>query len=261
MPPLNASIPAALLIAAIIGAPLRAADVDDLGSLYVGSRHSSTSAANDDVNTNLTITEKSSNGKFKGFLDKVAITGKINSAGAIKFNGKFTSNNGNTKLTKGKAQLSASGGYVLGSFTLKSTGSFSTLTGKYTFITSSLSTAAPANHAAGTGGATVWEGFDISSVTTDPETRPAFLAIENPQSNGAFTGDYGGIPVTGKITSTGKVTFGGVTTVEGGSEQLTAKGQLSFTGTFLLGSFKTVGKGALAGENNSGTFYLSSEER
>lgn len=81
--------------------------------------------------------------------------------------------------------------------------------------------------------------------TTTPlfEVGDAFLAIDSKQANGAFSGEFAGIAIRGKVTQNGKVTFSG-RDEEDPREQIRAgKAQLSATGRFLVGSFTYVEPG------------------
>lgn len=106
---------------------IRAADVNDLNEAYSGGAHHVSVAADEDENITLVIQDRQSNGKFSGQLGGIAVTGKVTSTGKVTFAGKT----GGSSFKQGKAQLSATGRFLVGSFVWQS--SDSPASGKYIF--------------------------------------------------------------------------------------------------------------------------------
>jgi hypothetical protein len=248
--------------------PVSASSIADLASTYNGAWHSTTSAANENLPTGLTVLETSTNGKFTGFLGDQFIAGKVSSKGVITFKSQATRTArlqpqgiaGTATISKGKAQLSATGKFIVGTFSYKGTGGLASLTGKYLF-----SLGLPVGLAKGA-------EVGISAAPTDLATRylgtahNSTLAVtENlifdlhdivRSQNGNITAILGEVPMTGKVSKTGKVTVKGKRAITGGTFSAAGAGQLSATGRYFLGAIKSKGTGSIA--NQTGTFTFES---
>lgn len=256
-----------LVLALAVGSiPASASNISDLATAYTGSWHSITTAENENLPAGLAISATSTNGKFTGFFQGIPITGKVSSKGVITFKGKSSGSAnrqtqgiaGTGAISKGKAQLSATGRFIGGTFTYKGTGGLAALSGKYLFslglpVESAGEVAASARPE---DLATRYLGNAHNSTLAITENLIFDLSNIVRASNGKITAKIGDSPVSGKVSRTGKVTFGGKSTFSGGTFSVKAAGQLSATGKFYLGAGSSKGTGS--SENQTGKFTFES---
>ena len=97
-----------------------AADISDLRPAYGGSAHHNQNPAGEEVGIDFQLDAGQANGKFTGFIGSVyPITGKVTSTGKVTFSGGGASKGVTLKIKKGKAQLSATGEFLVGSLVLE----------------------------------------------------------------------------------------------------------------------------------------------
>jgi hypothetical protein len=114
-------------------APTAGANIDDLARGYEGRAHHSTNEFSEDIAFSIVDIEKDGT-KFRGVVGAVTIQGKVTGSGKITFSGEGNQGGGTLAFQKGTGQLSASGQFIVGSFTLQLNGGmFAVAPGKYTF--------------------------------------------------------------------------------------------------------------------------------
>lgn len=119
------------------GGPARmnAANINDLNGPYSGFLHHNNTASQENVDVNFTIDSKGSGGKFEGTFSTVPVKGVVGPKGKMFFSGTLNAGGFVVRIKKGKAQLSATGKFIVGSFVGESTLLPST-SGPYTFTVS-----------------------------------------------------------------------------------------------------------------------------
>ena len=115
----------------LAGAPASASNISDLKEFYGGSWHCTTSTDNENLSKEFIVTSTNHDGTFSGIFGSVRINGKVNGKGKITFSGSGNENASsapasggvvNAQIKNGKAQLSATGRFIVGSFTYEGTG-------------------------------------------------------------------------------------------------------------------------------------------
>lgn len=117
-----------LAVAALTMAPLSAADIDNLAPGYEGGQYHTTDAGQEFQLMVLSQLTAEGGGKFSGNYGSVPITGKVTNTGKMTFSGKTTQMGATIQVKSGKGQLSATGRFIIGSFTVKSDGKTEKLT-------------------------------------------------------------------------------------------------------------------------------------
>lgn len=258
---------AALTAMITVGAPpTDAAGINDLDTFYGGSAHSTTDTDLEDLSLSLGVLESSPNGKFSGFIAGVNISGKVTANGKMTFSGSGLAESApagdpsNGQIKKGKAQVSATGRFIVGSFTFIGSGSLASRSGKYIFsITSDLNTVAVQGSGSASGLADAYSGSAHHSTISVLEDQPFDWATQSSEGNGAYVAVIGTTPVKGKVKPTGALKISGKSSFSGGSVRLNGKAQLSASGTFMIGAIKLKGTGVAAGDSGLSTFEASAQ--
>lgn len=112
-------------------APAHTADAGDLQGLYTGSLHANNIQQAEDLEIDMTVTNLQPNGKFTASFGDSSAPGKVSPTGKVTINGKLTGGGVNTQF-KMKAQLSATGQFLVGTASLKGTILGVNVTDKYT---------------------------------------------------------------------------------------------------------------------------------
>jgi hypothetical protein len=88
----------------------------DFASQYAGAGHSNSKPGFENVSLSLVVSDFRTNGKFTGVFGGVPVHGNVSTTGKVTFSGKITSGGKSFNIQEGKAQLSATGLFLLGSF-------------------------------------------------------------------------------------------------------------------------------------------------
>lgn len=255
--PLRCVLLLSLALLSTIAGPVWASDINDLQPLYSGEWWSRNHTSPEFLDLTMSVNAAHPDGTFDGSMGEVPIHGKVTPTGAVTFSGKTVGGSPTLKIKSGKAQLSATGLFFLGSLTYNA-GS-SSLSGKYSFRFFSGSTLRGLQEGPTTSAATLlnlYKGGYHDNANASREGVTKYFSVTSHQAHGKFTGEFDGVTVHGKVTSQGKVTFNG--THGSGDSTLKVKGDgfLSANGTALIGKVTYAGRGTFSDLSGKGTFDL-----